>query len=76
MRIGLHTGEVVLRGDDVAGIAVHIAARVQAEAAPGEVYVSRTVKDLVLGSTIAFDDRGTRVLKGVPQAFQLFAVRE
>ena len=75
IRAGLHTGEVEVRGDDVGGIAVHIAARVQAAAAPGEVLVSRTVNDLVVGSGIGFVDRGTHALKGVPGEWQLFAVR-
>jgi class 3 adenylate cyclase len=74
VRVGLHTGEVERRGDDVAGIAVNIAARVQAQAQPGEVWVSRTVADLVAGSGITFSDRGERQLKGVPGTWQLFAV--
>ena len=65
IRAGVHTGEVELRDDDVGGIAVHIAARVMAEAEPGEVLVSRTVRDLVMGSSIPLADRGER-LKGVP----------
>jgi class 3 adenylate cyclase len=75
IRAGLHTGEVEVRGDDVGGIAVHIAARVEAAAAPGEVLVSRTVSDLVVGSGIGFEDRGVHALKGVPGEWQLFAVR-
>lgn len=74
IRAGLHTGEVEVRGDDVGGIAVHTAARVQAAAEPGEVLVSRTVTDLVAGSGIRFLDRGTHALKGVPGEWQLFAV--
>ena len=74
VRVGVHTGEVERRGDDVAGIGVHIAARVQAQAQPGEVWVSRTVTDLVTGSGIAFNDRGEHPLKGVPGAWQLFTV--
>jgi class 3 adenylate cyclase len=74
IRAGLHTGEVELRGDDVGGIAVHIGARVAAVAGAGEVLVSRTVKDLVAGSGIAFEDRGTHTLKGVPDEWQLYAV--
>jgi class 3 adenylate cyclase len=73
VRIGLHCGEVELVGDDVGGIAVHIAARVGAIAAPGEVLVSSTVKDLVAGSEIPFADRGTKQLKGVPDEWRLFA---
>jgi len=70
-------GSVPLRtlvGDGVVGLAVHIAARVMAEAGPGEVLVSRTVRDLVAGSGISFVERGTRVLKGVPGEWQLYAV--
>jgi class 3 adenylate cyclase len=74
VRAGLHTGEIELRGDDIGGIAVHIAQRVQALAQPDEVLVSRTVADLVGGSGIAFADRGTHSLKGVPDQWQLFAV--
>ena len=74
VRVGLHCGEVELRDTDIGGIAVHIAQRVESHAAPGEVLVSRTVKDLVAGSSIAFDDRGEHVLKGVPDAWQLFRV--
>ena len=73
VRVGLHAGEVELLGDDVGGIAVHIAARVGALAGAGEVLVSGTVKDLVAGSGIAFEDRGTRALKGVPDEWRLFA---
>ena len=74
IRAGLHTGEVERRGHDLAGIAVHIGARVSATAGPGEVLASRTVKDLVAGSGIAFDDRGEHELKGVPGSWHLFAV--
>jgi class 3 adenylate cyclase len=74
IRAGLHAGEVELRGDDVGGIAVHIAARIMAEAGPGEVVVSRTVRDLVAGSDLRLDDRGTRQLKGVDGDWQLFTV--
>jgi class 3 adenylate cyclase len=74
IRAGLHAGEVEVRGDDVGGIAVHIAARILAEAAPGEILVSRTVRDLVAGSDRALADRGTRRLKGVEGDWQLFAV--
>ena len=71
---GLHTGEVELRGDDVGGVAVHIAARINALAAPGEVLVSRTVKDLVTGSGIRFAERGSAELKGIPGQWRLYAV--
>jgi len=73
-RAGLHTGEVELRGEDVAGIAVHIADRVTSQAAANEVLVSRTVVDLVAGSGLSFADRGAHALKGVPGDFQLYAV--
>jgi class 3 adenylate cyclase/alpha-beta hydrolase superfamily lysophospholipase len=74
MRTGLHAGEVELRGDDVGGIAVHIGARVMSLAGGGEVLVSSTVKDLVVGSGLKFDDRGEHELKGVPGEWRLFAV--
>jgi class 3 adenylate cyclase len=74
IRAGLHTGEVELRDDDVGGIAVHIGARVMAAAAPGEILVSRTVRDLIAGSEIELEDRGEHQLKGVEGAWQLFAV--
>jgi class 3 adenylate cyclase len=73
VRIGLHSGEVELIGDDVAGIAVHIAARVGALATPGEVLASSTVKDLVAGSGIRFVDRGATHLKGISDEWRLFA---
>ena len=75
IRAGVHTGECVERGDDIAGIAVHIAARVLAAAKPGEVLVSRTVTDLVAGSGLSFSDRGEHRLKGVSGGWQLFAVQ-
>jgi class 3 adenylate cyclase len=74
VRAGLHTGEVELAGDTVRGIAVHIGARVAAEAGPGEILVSSTVRDLVAGSGLEFDDRGEHELKGVPDSKRLFAV--
>jgi class 3 adenylate cyclase len=74
VRAGVHTGEIELMGDDIGGLAVHIGARVAAEAGPGEVLVSSTVKDLVAGSGIAFEDRGAHTLKGVPGEWRLFAV--
>jgi class 3 adenylate cyclase len=73
IRAGAHTGEVELAGGGVRGLAVHIGARVAALAGPGEVLVSRTVKDLVAGSGLTFEDRGTHALKGVPDEWQLFA---
>jgi class 3 adenylate cyclase len=74
IRAGLHTGECELRGEDVGGMAVHIAARIVDLASEGEVLVSRTVKDLVVGSDIALTDRGPHELKGVPDTWRLFAV--
>jgi class 3 adenylate cyclase len=74
VRAGIHTGECELMGDDIGGIAVHIAARVSALADADEVLVSRTVKDLVAGSGIQFTDRGTHTLKGVPDTWRLHAV--
>ena len=73
VRSGLHTGEIELRHDDVAGIAVHIASRVAALAGPGEILVSRTVVDLTAGSGITFDPRGDHQLKGVPGDWPIFA---
>jgi class 3 adenylate cyclase len=75
LRVGLHTGEVELVGDDIGGIAVHIAARVLAQAGAGEVLCSRTVKDLVAGAGFAFADRGRRRLKGIADSWQLYAVQ-
>jgi class 3 adenylate cyclase len=75
VRAGVHTGEIELRpGGGIAGITVHIGARVAAEAQPGRVFVSRTVRDLVVGSGLRFDDRGEFPLKGVPGDWQLLAV--
>ena len=74
VRAGLHTGECELVDGNVAGIAVHTGARVAAEAQPGEVLVSSTVRDLVAGSGLAFSDRGPHELKGVPGEWRLFAV--
>ncbi len=75
IRAGVHTGEIELRGDDVAGVAVHIASRVSGLAGPGQVLVSRTVVDLVAGSGIEFADCGEHELKGVPGPWQLYAAR-
>ena len=74
IRAGVHTGEIELRGDDVSGIGVHIAARVAALAGSGELLASRTVKDLVAGSGYAFTSRGVHSLKGVPDEWELLAV--
>ncbi len=76
IRAGLHTGEVELAGEAVRGIAVHTGARVAAQAAAGEVLVSQTVKDLVAGSGIEFEDRGAHQLKGIPGEWRLYAVRQ
>lgn len=73
IRAGLHTGEVELRGGDIGGIAVHLAARVESLAEPGEVLVSRTVVDLTVGSEIVYCDRGEHELKGIPGRWPLFA---
>jgi class 3 adenylate cyclase/pimeloyl-ACP methyl ester carboxylesterase len=74
VRAGLHTGECEVRGDDIGGIAVHIGARVNALAGPNDVLVSSTLRDLVIGSGLEFDDRGAHELKGVPGEWHLFAV--
>jgi len=74
IRAGLHAGEVEMRADRASGLAVHIGARVAALAQPGEVLVSSTMRDLVAGSGFKFVDRGTHVLKGVPDEWRLFAV--
>jgi class 3 adenylate cyclase/dienelactone hydrolase len=74
IRAGLHIGECERIGDDIGGMCVHLAARVCAVAAPGEVLVSRTIKDLVVGSGIEFSERGPHELKGVPGTWELFAV--
>src|SRR5437763_11019161 len=74
VRSGLHTGEIELKRDDVAGIAVHIAARVTAEAEADETVVSSTVRDLVAGSGLRFEDRGIRALKGLPEEVHLYRV--
>lgn len=74
IRAGLHTGEIELETDDIAGIAVHIGARISALAQGGEVLVSGTVRDLVVGSGLEFEDRGAHEVKGVPREWRLFAV--
>jgi class 3 adenylate cyclase len=75
IRAGVHTGEVEVIGDDIGGIAVHIAARISAMAGAGEILTSSTVRDLVAGSGLEFDDRGEQVLKGVPGTWRVLAVR-
>ena len=74
IRTGLHTGEIELRGDDIAGLAVHIGARVSALAAPGEVLVSAAIPPLLVGGAFTFIDRGEHQLKGVPGTWRVFAV--
>jgi class 3 adenylate cyclase len=74
VRCGVHTGEVEVRGDDIAGMAVHIGARVSALAGAGEILATTTVRDLVVGSEICFDERGEHELKGVPGRWRLVAV--
>jgi class 3 adenylate cyclase len=74
VRAGLHTGEVEVHDGEMGGIAVHIAARVASAAGPGEVLVSSTVKELVVGSDLRFLDRGVHVLKGVPDEWRLFSL--
>ena len=76
VRAGLHTGECEVRGDDVAGLAVHIGARVSSLAGAGEILVSGTLRDLVVGSGLEFDDRGSHQLKGVPGEWRLYAVAD
>ena len=74
VRAGVHTGECELRNGDIAGMAVHIGARVGATAGPGEVLVSSTVKDLVVGSGLRFEERGVADLKGVPGEWRLYVL--
>ena len=74
IRAGIHTGECELRDNDIGGIAVHIAARILGQAGAGEILVSRTVRDLVVGSGTGFQDRGSVELRGVPGIWQLLAV--
>jgi class 3 adenylate cyclase len=74
VRVGVHTGECEVRGDDLAGIAVHIGSRIADIAAPGEVLVTSTVRDLVSGSGLHFEARGSYHLKGVPEDWNVFAV--
>ena len=76
IRAGAHTGEIERPGDDVAGIAVHIASRVSSQAQRGEVLASRTVRDLVAGSPFVFDDRGDHTLKGIDEPWRLYAVHQ
>jgi class 3 adenylate cyclase len=73
-RAGIHVGEIELQGDDIAGLAVHVAARVMGKAGDDEVLVSRTVRDLTAGSGLLFEDRGSHPLKGIPEDWQLYAL--
>ena len=75
VRVGMHTGEVEVRGERIGGLAVHIGARVAATGDGGDIVVSSTVKDLVAGSGLTFADRGEHELKGVPGTWRLFAGR-
>ena len=76
MRCGVHTAEIELRGDDIAGIGVHIGARISERANPGEVWVSRTVKDLVAGAGLRLEERGGYHLKGIDENWTLYAATE
>ena len=76
IRAGIHTGECELEGSRLAGMAVHIAARIQAAAAAGEILVSSTVKDLAVGSNVRFTDKGETTLKGVPDPWRIYAVAD
>lgn len=73
VRTGLHTGEVERTRDDVAGVAVHLAARITGQAHAGEILVSRTVRDLVIGSELSFTERGEHELKGIPDRWTIYA---
>src|SRR5512135_892260 len=74
LRAGLHSGEIELTASDVRGIAVHTAARVMSAAGPGEVLVSRTTRDLAVGSGLAFEPRGAHALKGLAEPVELYAL--
>jgi pimeloyl-ACP methyl ester carboxylesterase/class 3 adenylate cyclase len=76
LRAGLHTGECERRGDDLSGLALHIAARIASKALPGTIMMSRTVKDLIVGSGVSLKDQGTHVLKGMPGEWSLYAVTD
>ena len=76
LRSGIHVGEVHLKSGEISGIAVHIAARIAAAAQPGEACVSKTVRDLVAGSGLAFEDRGIHQLRGLPEEIHLYAMQE
>ena len=74
LRTGIHTGECERRGDDLSGLAVHLAARIMAEATPGAIVTSRTVKDLAYGSGLTFRSVGSRKMKGIPESWELYAL--
>ena len=76
IRVGIHTGECELQGRTVAGMAVHVAARIQALAGAGDILVSSTVKDIVVGSDTRFEDRGPHALKGTPGEWRLFSLAD
>jgi class 3 adenylate cyclase len=76
VRSGVHTGEVEIKGEDIGGIAVNIAARIAGLAESGQVLVSRTVRDLVAGSNLRFEDRGDHTLKGLSESMNLFQVAD
>ena len=76
IRVGIHTGEIELRHPDIGGLGVHLASRIQTLAAPGEILVSRTVRDLVVGSGLRFVDRGDHQLKGVPEPWRLLSLAD
>ena len=76
VKVGIHTGECEVMGDDVAGLAVHIAARVVSKACPGEVLATSAVRDMLVGSGIPFTDRGAHELRGVPGVWSLLAVEQ
>ena len=76
VRVGIHTGEYEIDGDKLAGMAVHIAARIQAAAAPGAILVSSTVKDLAVGSSIRFTAQGEKVLRRVPDRWRVYSVTD
>ena len=76
VRCGLHTGEIELTGEDIAGIAVHTASRIAAQARGGQVLVSNTVRDLVAGSGLRFEAEGARFLKGISDEIRVFSVAD
>jgi class 3 adenylate cyclase len=75
LRVGIHCGEVEVRGTNIAGLAVHLAARVQASAEPGETWATSTVREATIGTDLRFEHRGPRQLKGVPGEWTLYEVQ-